>query len=162
LPLEQLMTGTFTSTITHLWSILDLGAPKFQPTGEIILSVGGVDITLKDTPDERHLLLTGVAGRLADDQRAAAQQVRALLRKGLGYLTSSRSCISLREEGGVNLTVVVQAIYPLDDHIDTLVEIIHEVLLVLEFARAELTAISPSRYQAPLQKTASETIIFMP
>lgn len=91
------MAGTFISTVTELCSVLGLAPPAFGQDQEMTLTIDGLPLRLTDTPDERHLLLTAVAGELAEDPLAAASQVRNLLQKSLGYIGISRACISLIE-----------------------------------------------------------------
>lgn len=89
------MAADFRSTVAELWAVLKLAPPKFAAEPEITLTISGMDLKLTNTPDERHLLLTGVAGQLAPELRTSSEQVRVLLQKSLAQLLVSSACLSI-------------------------------------------------------------------
>ena len=164
------MARDFKTTISALWAELQLAEPKFGPENEIVLTVDGIDLQFRDSPDERHLLVSVATGQLSQDPRTASRQVRTLMQASLAYLPSTSTCINIskaedavRRGGEPNLTVLVQAVYSYDQgRIADLVKIIQEVLRVQEIPRAELgEAAEPRRTRRPVED-ATETVIFRP
>ena len=158
------MAGDFKTTISALWSELQLQAPRFGPQNEIVMTVDGVDLTFRDSPDERHLLVTAAAGRLAIDPPNRARQVQTLMQASLGILAATSTCLNIRKElDGVNLTVLVEAVYSYDvGRVGDLIQLIQEVLRVYEIPRGELVESFQPRRPVPTVEDTSQSVIFRP
>gem|GEM_PF-6590220 len=158
------MASDFKTTISALWSELQLQAPRFGAENEIVLTVDGVDLVFRESPDERHLLVTAAAGQLSQDPPNRARQVRTLMQASLGVLGATSTSLNIRKElDGVNLTVLVQAVYSYDlDRVGDLVQLIQEVLRVYEIPRGELVEASRPRRSLQPVEDAGESVIFRP
>jgi hypothetical protein len=132
------MAQDFHTLVTALWAKLKLGTPAFGPTPAISLAIDGVEVTLSESADGRHLVVSGLAGRLSRDRHYREQQVRKLLKANLGMLQSSRAGLSL-EAGADAAAVRVIAVYPYAaDHLDGLMRCIEDVLYRIEFHSGDL------------------------
>jgi hypothetical protein len=132
------MADTFRTLITELWAKLKLGSPRFDASSTVTLAVDGVDLTLGEAPDGRHLVVSGVAGRLAADPNTRADQVRRLLKANLGFLQSNRAGLFV-ESTDDTATVRIQAVYPYAaGRIEQLIGLIEDVLHRLEIHSGDL------------------------
>jgi hypothetical protein len=157
------MAQDFQSVMSQLWGRLKLGAPAFGPSHSLTLSIDGLDVRLDESADGRHVIVSGVAGKLAPDAFRREQQVRNLLKTNLGMLQSSKAGLSL-ESSDERATVRIEAAYPYAaNQIELLTRLIEDVLYRLELHTAELTAERERRQAgAPVMSATEETFIFRP
>jgi hypothetical protein len=127
------MSTEFKAIVGKLWASLGLASPAFKADDEIFLNIDGVEIKLSESPDGRHVLVAGTAGRLSEDPTRRADQVRTLLYSNLAALTSNRSCVGLHPKDAAVPNVIVQGIYPYDiNQVDRLMAVVQDVLSYLE------------------------------
>lgn len=156
----------FERTIEALWKQLALGAPSFGETKSIDLVVDGMTVTLSEAPDQRGLLLTGRAGRIAADRAVAERQVRRVLGLAAGLLAGNSAAIAPDVDAPDPKPVLVRARHPYQgNRIDRLVAAIQDVLQAIEMVRPELETAGAGR-PAPRPTGESfsmaETVIFRP
>ncbi len=132
-----------------------------EPT--IILSIEGTLITLTESGDGRHLIVSSKAGRLARDPIVRAMQIRKILGANLGTVSTYRAAVGLddtEEDGGV----LVTGLFAYDGRsADRLVAVIEDVLALSQAHATELR--STTRSQAQRRDVEQETlhnIIFRP
>lgn len=158
------MAQDFRSVMSELWRKLKLGAPEFGSSHSLPLAVDNLEIDLRESADGRHVIVSGVVGRLAPDAHRREQQVRRLLQANLGFLQSNRAGLAL-EGSEETATVQVEAAYPYAaNRIELLVGLIEDVLYRLEFHAADL-AIEPTQGAAvrpAVMSSTQETFIFRP
>jgi hypothetical protein len=140
------MADDFRKVISDLFTKLNLGKPSFGDREAIVLTIDRREITLRESDDGRHLVVSGKAGRLSSDPRLRGEQIRRLLKVNLGMLQTSQSGVALvstEEEAFVE----VQAVYPYAmGRIDQLMSQIETVLDRLERHASELSgSAAPSR-----------------
>jgi hypothetical protein len=127
------MSVEFKTTVVKLWANLGLTSPAFRADDEIHLNIDGVDIKLTESPDGRHILASGTAGRLSEDPTRRADQVRTILYSNLAALTSNRACAGLNPKDETSANVIVQASYPYDLlQVDRLMAVVQDVLSYVE------------------------------
>jgi Tir chaperone protein (CesT) family len=105
------MADDFRSIMTQLWASLGLRAPSFGPEASIVLNIDGIDVTLSESADGRHVVVASTVGRLSADPQRRSEQVRQLLKANLGFLQSNAACLSLASTEAA-APVRVEAIYP--------------------------------------------------
>jgi hypothetical protein len=132
------MSGDFRATVTRLWARLGLPAPTFRAGHAIILEADGVSITLAESPDGRHLLASGTAGRLSADPVRRAEQVCRLLRANLAAVATRRACVSVSRDNDETPAIVVQAMCACDAPAERLTQVIEDVLVLIEAHRGDL------------------------
>lgn len=141
----------FHAAIGALWARLGLGAPRPDDEGNLVLRIDSFALSFEDSPDRRHLLVSGKAGELSPERETASEQVRQLLKTGLGFLLSSRVCLRLGL-GAREREVIVEAACPYSAcSPDLLSALVEEIVNRLEFHRMQL---APSTRRVKEEETA--------
>lgn len=156
----------FERTIEALWKQLALGSPKLGETKSIDLVIDGMTVTLSEAADQRGLLLTGRAGRIATDRVAAERQVRRILGIAAGLLATNAAVIAPDPDAPDPKPVLIRCRHPYQgNRIDRLVAAIQDVLQGIEMVRPELETASagrPAPRPANEAFSVAETMIFRP
>jgi hypothetical protein len=127
------MSVEFKTMAEKLWASLALPPPVFRADDEIVLNIDGTNIKLAESPDGRHMLVSGTAGQLSADPSRRADQVRTILYTNLGALTSNRACAALDPKGVAAAEVIVQAVHPYDHAaVDQLMVAVQDVVAFVE------------------------------
>ena len=160
------MSNEFRTLVTALWASLGLRPPAFSERPHVVLSIDGFDLELSETPDGRHLLVTGRAGTLSAEPGRRIRQVQHLLEFNLAAVASHRACVSLAPPDHEAPAVLVQGLcgYETAGAADA-IRIIQDVVAVLETHAPELTSgrDAPARQPRPSDpQTAGEAVIFRP
>jgi hypothetical protein len=161
------MADDFRSVISALWAKLELGEPTFGPSAAVTLVVDGLDVTLSESPDGRHVIVSGIAGQLSPDPRARGEQVRQLLRANLGFLQGNRAGVSLDSTDDA-APVRVQAVSPCAvGRLEELTGLIEDVLYRLEIHSGDLVRGRTASARPPIGHPAftslsHEDFIFRP
>lgn len=159
------MADEFHAVITELWTKLKLGVPVFGQGQAVTMTVDGVDVSLAESADGNHVVVSGIAGRLPAQAYQREEQVRRLLRTNLGLLQSN--CSGLLLEGSEDTAAVrVQAVYAYTQRrIDTLIQCIEDVLDRLEMHAGDLggaAAHASSAAVRAVDPAPLDTLIFRP
>ncbi len=158
------MSDAFRRTIRELWTALRLPPPQFDNGSLVELEIDAVTITLRDSDDGEHLLVSGLAGHLSRSRRREADQIETLLRSNLGHLALERPCVRLRSARGTH-AVEVAALHPYRARSTAALEaLIEDVVARIELHGELLDAESVSSTAAArtLELSQSETMIFRP
>lgn len=161
------MADDFRSVVTQLWTSLGMRAPSFGADASIILNIDGIDLTLRESPDGRHLLISGTAGRLSADPMRASEQVRQLLKTSLGLLQSNPACLSLASTDAA-APVQIEAAYAFrTGRIASLKALIEDVLHRIELQAPDLASGSsatagPQTSHRAFTAVSQEDFIFRP
>jgi hypothetical protein len=156
----------FVRTIEDLFRRLALGRPSFRDERYVDLVVDGITVTLREAPDERGLVLTARAGRLAADRPQADRQIRRILGIAAGLMTTNGAAVMLDTDAPDPKPVLVR-----NRHVyapsgtDRLVEAIQDVLQAVEIVGPELqtSAVRPVAVAAARDNLSlSDIMIFRP
>jgi len=159
------MSEDFRKLVTDLWSSLGLRAPVFRSRNQMVLNIDGMDIDLSESPDGRHMLVTGNAGRLSADPTRRAQQVQQILDLNLATMTRHRACVSAEPKGEDTPAILIQGICSYDtSNVGELTGIVQEVLGLVEGYSPQLRDERGTGARRPTSKPppVDEAVIFRP
>lgn len=158
------MAEDFEAAITALWGRLKLGTPAFGPNKTALLAVDGINLQLNESADGRHIVISGMAGRLAPNPHRSEAQVRALLKANLGLLKSNRAGLSVDSSDAASPVRVTSTYAYALKRPELLDRLIEDVLYRVELHAGELT-IETTRQAAgskPTPQVSHETLIIRP
>ena len=156
--------ASFEAVIARLWLSLGLGAAGVRPGEPVRLLVDGLGLALSESPDGRHVVVSGAAGRLSADPWRQSEQVRRLMRDNLGLLLTNRAGLRLVDDGGGAPLVEALAVGPCrTDRIDLLTRLVEDVLQRLEWHGPALSG-EPARGEGrrPAPSLREDSLIFRP
>jgi hypothetical protein len=99
----------FEATITSLWKLLQLPAPRFGAVPEVLLSIDAMDISLRHGGDERVLVVEHLCGQLGSEAAWGWPGMVKLLQTSLALSAVGNTVVSLDENG---TDVRVRGYYP--------------------------------------------------
>lgn len=160
------MSEDFRKLVTDLWSSLGLKAPTFRSTNQMVLNIDGMDVGLSESPDGRHMLVTGNAGRLSADPTRRIGQVQRILELNLAAMTSHRACVSAEPKGADTPAILIQGICSYESNVGDLTGIVQEVLSLVEAYAPDLRderGPAGARARGPAKpQPVDEAVIFRP
>jgi hypothetical protein len=165
---EADMADDFRTLMTQLWASLGLRAPAFAAEASIVLNIDGIDVTLSESADGRHVVVAATVGRLSADPQRRSEQVRQLLKANLGFLQSNAACLSLASTDAA-APVRVEAIYSyraarLDQLTGLIEDLLHRVEVhAMDLAEAPVAATArPQTSHPAFTAVSQEDFIFRP
>lgn len=100
----------FRDTIERLWSALGLPTPAaIDDDGKATLTVDDAALDLVEAPDGRGLIVSAVAGPLADEASARDREIREILQANLAHLLACRAGTRVERQDNRRLLVVEAA-----------------------------------------------------
>ncbi len=161
------MASRFDTMVADLGK--QLGLPALRAAGpgstglRVDLRIDGVSIELTEAPDGRSVVVRGTLGPLAADPARRAEQVRRLLRDGLGLMSSSTAGLVVEEAASGAPMVRAVATYAYRHRLNPrLIRAIEEVTEACERHAALFADADPRG--GPNQRLApdSDAVIFRP
>ncbi len=104
---------TFVEAVIELWAELRLPAPRMSAGNSVVLSVDGMDIGLRETEDEQHVLVRSTIGQLSDDPGVQVGQLDWILKTNLGLVLGCEACLSLEDAATGTTFIVGEAVHDL-------------------------------------------------
>lgn len=101
------MTQEFRQTVTALWQLAELGAPRFSPDGSTSLNFDDVDLLLSVSPNEQELLVTTDVGPLSGSLAADADRLQKILGLSFAFLATHDVLVTLEGD-----RLIVSGSYP--------------------------------------------------
>ncbi|MEL6840621.1 MAG: type III secretion system chaperone [Pseudomonadota bacterium] len=152
------MTQDFQQTVTALWQLAELGAPRFASDGSISLNFDDVDLRLAPSPNEQELWVRTDVGPLSAALAADADRLQKILGLSFAFLATHDVLVSLDDD-----RLVVSGAYAFraqDLHV--LSDLLSDVVSAAQTLQRQMDHRDVLQQRRPTQTDSDTMMIFQP